>query len=205
MTNISSDPKSAKLSKPPRRKANADVRAREFLTKDEVKAIIKAAHVGRYPDRDALAVLMCYRHALRATELVSLEWAHIDWHRKTILIKRVKNGVQSVHFLGPDEVKALRKLQRDEDGDKRWLFTTERKGPLSERTFHNIVAKASIAAELPFPVHPHMLRHAKGYQLAGEGTDTRAIQAYMGHKNIANTAIYTQLDPTRFRNFSRDL
>ena len=54
-------------------------------------------------------------------------------------------------------------------------------------------------------VHPHMLRHGKGYQLASEGVDTRAIQAYMGHKNIQHTVLYTQLNPKRFKGFGKDV
>jgi site-specific recombinase XerD len=56
---------------------------------------------------------------------------------------------------------------------------------------------------MPFPVHPHMLRHGCGYALANAGHDTRALQAYLGHKNIQHTVRYTELAPDRFRNFWR--
>ena len=45
---------------------------------------------------------------------------------------------------------------------------------------------------------PHMLRHACGYALANQGTDTRTIQGYLGHKNIQHTVRYTELSVTRF-------
>ncbi|HEY2756949.1 MAG TPA: tyrosine-type recombinase/integrase [Pseudolabrys sp.] len=51
--------------------------------------------------------------------------------------------------------------------------------------------------------HPHMLRHACGYTLANKGHDTRALQAYLGHKNIQHTVRYTELSPTRFKDFWR--
>ena len=60
------------------------------------------------------------------------------------------------------------------------------------------------AADLPFPIHPHMLRHATGYYLANQGHDTRAIQHYMGHKNIQNTVRYTESSPDRFKDFWED-
>src|SRR6516165_5549263 len=41
---------------------------------------------------------------------------------------------------------------------------------------------------MPFPIHPHMLRHACGFKLANDGHDTRALQHYLGHKNIRHTA-----------------
>ena len=60
------------------------------------------------------------------------------------------------------------------------------------------------AAKLGFKAHPHMLRHASGFALANKGHDTRALQAYLGHKNIQHTVRYTELAPTRFKDFWRD-
>jgi integrase len=55
-----------------------------------------------------------------------------------------------------------------------------------------------------FPIHPHMLRHGCGYALANAGHDTRALQAWLGHKNIQHTVRYTELAPDRFKDFWRD-
>jgi type 1 fimbriae regulatory protein FimB/type 1 fimbriae regulatory protein FimE len=54
---------------------------------------------------------------------------------------------------------------------------------------------------MPFPVHPHMLRHGCGYALANAGHDTRALQAWLGHKNIQHTVRYTELALDRFKSF----
>jgi type 1 fimbriae regulatory protein FimB/type 1 fimbriae regulatory protein FimE len=67
-----------------------------------------------------------------------------------------------------------------------------------------IVARAGKLAGIPFPVHPHMLRHGCGYKLANDGHDTRAIQQYLGHKNITHTVRYTELASGRFNGFWRD-
>jgi type 1 fimbriae regulatory protein FimB/type 1 fimbriae regulatory protein FimE len=67
-----------------------------------------------------------------------------------------------------------------------------------------MVARLGVAAKFKFPVHPHMFRHAAGYKLANDGHDTRALQAYLGHKNIQHTVRYTELDSGRFRDFWRD-
>ena len=56
---------------------------------------------------------------------------------------------------------------------------------------------------MPFPIHPHMLRHACGYALANAGHDTRALQAWLGHRNIQHTVRYTEMSPNRFRDFWR--
>ena len=63
-----------------------------------------------------------------------------------------------------------------------------------------MVARAGEAARFSYLVHSHMLRHSCGYKLANDGTDTRTLQAYMGHRNIQNTVGYAALNATRFRN-----
>ena len=67
-----------------------------------------------------------------------------------------------------------------------------------------MVARTGEEAGLSFPVHPHMLRHGCGFALANRGHDTRAIQHWLGHKNIQHTTRYTELSPARFKNFWRE-
>ena len=85
-----------------------------------------------------------------------------------------------------------------------YVFVTERKGPMTDSTFRKIVARAGARAQLGFPVHPHMLRHATGFKLANDGHATRAIQHYLGHKNIQYTVRYTELSAQRFTAFWPD-
>ena len=66
-----------------------------------------------------------------------------------------------------------------------------------------LVERAGIEAKLPFKCHPHMLRHSTGYALANKGTDTRTLQAYLGHRSIQSTVRYTELAPGRFKNLWR--
>jgi type 1 fimbriae regulatory protein FimB/type 1 fimbriae regulatory protein FimE len=67
-----------------------------------------------------------------------------------------------------------------------------------------LIARLGKEAGLPFPTHPHMLRHALGFKLANDGHDTRAIQLYLGHRNIRHTVRYTELSPERFKAFFQD-
>jgi len=94
-------------------------------------------------------------------------------------------------------------LQRDYPASP-YIFTTERRGPLTDSALRKIVARAGVEAKLGFPTHPHMLRHACGFKLANEGHDTRAIQHYLGHRNIQHTVRYTEMAPERFRGFWKD-
>jgi type 1 fimbriae regulatory protein FimB/type 1 fimbriae regulatory protein FimE len=67
-----------------------------------------------------------------------------------------------------------------------------------------LVVRAGQQAGIGFPVRPHMLRHACGFKLANDGHDTRSLQHYLGHKNIAHTVRYTELAPDRFKGFWKD-
>jgi len=189
---------------PPPRRKNKEVRSREHLTPDEVERLIASAKsLGRYGHRDATLILMAYRHGLRVSELVALRWDMVDLKKGLLHVSRLKNGVESTHPLRGPELRALRKLLRSYP-DTPYLFTSERKGPLTTAAIRKIVTRAGQHAKIGLPVHPHMLRHSTGYKLANDGHDTRAIQHYLGHKNIQHTVRYTELSANRFKDFWTD-
>jgi type 1 fimbriae regulatory protein FimB/type 1 fimbriae regulatory protein FimE len=101
------------------------------------------------------------------------------------------------------ELRVLRRLRR-EDPASPFVFVSERGVPFSTAGFARLLERAANAAGIEIKVHPHMLRHACGFTLANAGHDTRALQAYLGHKNIQHTGRYTELAPTRLKNFWRD-
>jgi type 1 fimbriae regulatory protein FimB/type 1 fimbriae regulatory protein FimE len=78
-----------------------------------------------------------------------------------------------------------------------------RGAPFSPAGFARMIERAGAVVKFGFKTHPHMLRHACGYKLANDGHDTRALQAYLGHKNIQHTVRYTEMAPTRFKDFWR--
>jgi type 1 fimbriae regulatory protein FimB/type 1 fimbriae regulatory protein FimE len=189
---------------PPKRRCNLEVRTREYLTDAEVNRLIAAAGDNRNGHRDATMVLVAYRHGLRAGELVSLRWDAIDFNHGRLHVNRTKNGSPSVHPLSGRELRALRRLQREQEPKSPFVFTSERGSPFSTAGWRKMVARLGVGAGFDVPVHPHMLRHACGYKLANDGVDTRSLQAYLGHKNIQHTVRYTELAPTRFKDFWRD-
>jgi integrase len=187
----------------PVRPSNADLRMREYLTPKEVETLIREARHGRYGLRDATLILVAYRHGLRASELCDLEWSQVEWGRNaTMHVRRVKNGKPAAHPIRGDELRALRELQRQYP-DSGFVFTTERGGPFTPDAVNRLVKRIGERAGMPFPVHVHMLRHACGYKLANDGHDTRAIQDWLGHRAIQHTTRYTELAPTRFKDFWR--
>ncbi len=189
---------------PPRRRRNAEVRSREYLTPGEVERLIKAAGNNRNGHRDATMVLVAFRHGLRAAELVALRWDSVDFRHSQIHVARRKGGSASVHPLTGRELRALRRLQREQEPASSFVFTSERGSPFTAAGFRKMVARLGVAAGFNAPLHPHMLRHACGFKLANDGVDTRSLQAYLGHKKIQHTVRYTELAPTRFKDFWRD-
>lgn len=187
----------------PVRRPNAELRSREYLTDAEVEKLTSAAKDNRHGQRDATMILVTYRHGLRASELVDLRWDQIDFDRATLAVRRAKKGSPSTHPILGDELRALRKLQREQDPKSPFVFTSERGAPFTTAGFARLVERAGASAGLGFKAHPHMLRHACGFALANKGHDTRSLQAYLGHRNIQHTVRYTELSPERFKDFWR--
>ena len=187
----------------PRRAPNGKLRTREYLTEEEVERLMDAAKRNRWGHRDGTMVLVAYRHGLRAAELVDLRWTQVDFKTATLHVRRVKAGTPSTHPILGDELRALRRLQREQEPKSPFVFTSERGAPFTTAGFARMIERAGSEAKLGFKAHPHMLRHACGYALANKGHDTRALQAYLGHKNIQHTVRYTELSPMRFKDFWR--
>ena len=185
----------------PGRRPNDELRPREHLTEREVEALIAAAKTNRWGQRDATMILMAFRHGLRASELCSLQWSDVEFETGNLHLRRAKGGATGTHPLLGDELRALRALKREAKSP--FIFVSERGAPFSVSGLAKLIERAGIEAKLPFKVHPHMLRHACGYALANKGTDTRTLQAYLGHRSIQSTVRYTELAPGRFKNLWR--
>ncbi len=188
---------------PPKKPKNAEQRTREFLSVKEIELIRRQARKNPlHGHRNDTLILMMFKHALRVSEAIDLQWEQVDFTQGKLYVNRIKNGRSSTHPLQGETMRALRLLQRQYT-ETPFLFSTQQKTPLSARRVHRIVADAGKEAGLSFPIHPHMLRHSTGFYLANKGIDTRTIQEYMGHARIDNTVIYTQLDANRFNQLWR--
>ena len=185
----------------PARRPNSELRPREHLTEREVGKLIEAAKGNRHGARDSTMILIGFRHGLRASELCELQWADVEFESATLHIRRAKGGVPATHPLLGDELRALRVLKRG--AKSAFIFVSERGAPFTVAGLAKLIERAGIAAKIGFKVHPHMLRHAAGFVLANKGTDTRTLQAYLGHRSIQSTVRYTELAPGRFKNLWR--
>ncbi len=183
---------------PPVKEAYDETR-RLHMTKAEVSALARAAStIGRHGQRDALMITMAYRHGLRASELVELKWSQVDFNTRELRVVRKKGSIDSTQILHEKhELPALRKMSRESTNE--YLFPSERGGAMTTRAFHKICQRAGVAAGFAFDVHPHMLRHACGYELVNADQPMRVMQNYLGHANANNLRRYTQLNGKQFR------
>src|SRR6266404_9134373 len=132
-----------------------------------------------HPWECALTERVC-RHGLRASELCALKWSQIDLRHGRLHVNRAKGGQESVHPLHGPELRALRPLQ----GNSPYVFVTEAGTPVTTAWFLRMIGRTGVAANLPFQVHPHMLRHSTGYKLAGRTPEAWRI--------ISGTGIYNR-------------
>lgn len=183
---------------------NRKVAKRTFLSAQEVSQLLRTAGESRYPERDRALILLTFRHGLRASEAVALTWQQIDLKSARIQVTRLKGSNDSVQVLEADEVRLLQQLKKRQP-DNAFVFLSERGTPMTADNFLKLLKRLGKDAGFDFNVHPHMLRHGAGYQLVNAGASTRQIQAYLGHKNLKHTELYTKLNANAFMGFGRKI
>ena len=141
-------PATVKRTVTPTRLPNADLRTREHLTEAEVERLMAAARKNRWGHRDATMILTAYRHGFRAAELVDLRWDQVEFASGALHVRRVKRGTPSTHPILGDELRALRRLQREQEPKSRYVFTSERGAPFSTAGFARMVERAGVEAKL---------------------------------------------------------
>ena len=196
----------AEAAQRPQRPRYSDVRQREHLTEAEVDRIRAAARKrGRYGHRDDCMILLAFRHGLRLSELVGLRWTQLALDEGKLHVRRAKGSDDGTHPLSGVEIRALRRLKREQSPASPYVFTTERNGPCTGTGFAKMLTRAAEAAGLTeLRCHPHMLRHSAGYELCERGTDLRVIQQYLGHRAITSTVRYVALSSRRFEGLWQD-
>ena len=173
-----------------------------YITEAQLSQLIKAARKSRYGQRDATLILIMARHGLRVTEATDLRWDQIDFAKGYLHVRRLKNGIDSVHTVQGDELRALRELRRGQEPQSAFVFTSERDGPMTRSNVAKMIGAAGNRAGLPH-MYPHVLRHTCGHLLADAGHDTRRLQLWLGHSDIKHTAAYSQLSARPFKYFWR--
>ncbi len=155
---------------PPRKTPFSERRDREFLYLPEVNALIAASSQTRKPIRNQALALLLFCQALQPVELCWLRWCDLNFAEKTLLVTRNRQKttrsqsqqiIVNLLLLCPPEIDRLQQLYQERTTD--WIFASERKQRLSVRSLHHMIQKAGVIANLPFPVHPYMLRRSGLY------------------------------------------
>lgn len=175
---------------------------RRFLTAKEVQAMMQAARQGPTGERDYCLILLAFRHGMRISELLDLHYHDLDLHEGRVNVRRLKNGFSTIHPLRFDEREAIERWSLVRAGwkaaDKTDALFISRRGTALPPAGVSYYSLRRENAGTVTHTHPHMLRHACGYELAERGTDTRLIQDYLGHRNIRHTVRYTASNAARF-------
>jgi integrase len=103
-------------------------------------------------------ILLTYRHGLRAAEVCDLRWDQVDFNGAVLHVRRVKNGTPSTHPIQGDELRSLRRLQR-ESPTSPFVFVSERGSPFTTAGFARRIERAAAGAGLELKAHPHMLQY----------------------------------------------
>jgi len=208
MDNEPSTPSAVNRTVPPPFTPHETRRVREWLTEDEVGELLAAARKhgrnAKSRHRNETLILMSFRHALRPIEACNLKWTQLDFQSGSIFVKRAKGSKSTSHPLGGKELRALRRLEREQVPSAPYLFMSERRSPMTPDGFYKMLVRLLKHTNIPVPAHPYMLRHSTGYKLTNEGWDLRLIQEYFGHINVRHTSRYTDVAAGRFNDFWDD-
>jgi integrase len=163
----------------------------QFLTPDELRRLLSAA---KKNIRDYALILTAYRHALRATEVGLVQISDLDFKRLQLRVHRPKGSLRGVHLIQPDEARALKAWLRGRPYESPYVFTSNRRDPISRFTLDKVMRKYGELAKLPLQKrHFHVLKHSIATHMLEADADLRFVQDWCGHANIQNTTIYTHL------------
>lgn len=151
--------------------------------------------------RDAAMLELCYASGLRVSELVAVPLADVNLNAGFVRVTGKGQKTRLVPLGQAARARILRYLEEVRpalvrDPEERAMFLTERGAPMTRQAFWKLVRGYARAADLRLPqggVSPHKLRHSFATHLVERGADLRAVQAMLGHADIATTQVYTHV------------
>ncbi len=150
--------------------------------------------------RDLALIEVLYSAGLRASELVGLDWSHVDFDLGVLLVTHGKGRKQRVTPIGDEALEALDAYRNGWQRprlDAAAVFLNRDGRRLSVRGVGRVLDRSIREAALAVRASPHALRHSFATHLLQSGADLRAIQELLGHASISTTQRYTHLDLRR--------
>lgn len=160
--------------------------------------------------RDRALLELLYSAGLRVSEVIALRPTNLDLDANCVRVVG-KGRRERVVPLGShartrlDEYFALARpvLAAGSERPRAEVFLTARGAPLTRQAVWKLLKRYLAEACLDRRVSPHSLRHAFATHLLDGGADLRAVQAMLGHADVATTQIYTHVAPRRLREVHR--
>lgn len=181
------------------------LRLPKTLTKQEVEALLDLP-AGQTPEdqRDRAMLELLYASGLRVSELVGLQLTHMDLQAGCLRVFG-KGAKERVVPMGQTARELLRiyldhgRAALLKGRSSRALFVSRRARPLTRQAFWKLLRQRARRAGIAKSISPHMLRHSFATHLLEGGADLRAVQAMLGHADIATTQIYTHVERSRLK------
>lgn len=173
-----------------------------YFTSEEIEALLEAPSKNNHRGiRDQAMLEVMYASGLRVSELLALKREEVNFNRGIIKI-RGKGGKERVVPLGEYALFVLADYINEvrhhyEKNDKRTIFLSQNGTPLTRQYFFKMIKEYAVIAGISKNISPHSLRHAFATHLLEKGANLRAVQAMLGHTNIATTQIYTHVSTKR--------
>lgn len=173
------------------------------LTKSEVLAVLEAASDS---PRNHAMLLLQFKHGMRATEVCALRLSDIDLDNGEIRIKRLKGSLKTTQPLMDipkqpllSEKRVLREYLKIRPNDStNALFVSRKGGALDRTAYFRMFQQVAERAGLPRSKrHDHVLKHSCATILLENGADIRVVKQTLGHKSLASTGVYLELDDHR--------
>lgn len=177
----------------------------EPLSRAEIEALLAAIDARSGPGlRDRAMIELLYATGLRVSELTGLRLNDVDLEGRVLVArgKGRKERLVPVGALAAEAVRTYLAVARDgllKGRRSPHLFVTPRGGRMTRQGFAKLLLRHARAAGIARRISPHKLRHSFATHLLEGGADLRAVQAMLGHTDIATTQVYTHVDRTQAR------
>jgi integrase/recombinase XerD len=154
--------------------------------------------------RDRAMLELLYSCGLRVTELVSLEYHHININDEYIRILG-KGNKERLLPMGDLAIEYLSKYEKEarpfliKKGQTDGYFLSNRGSNMSRQNFFYMIKSYAQKAGIDKSLSPHSLRHAFATHLVQQGADLRSVQLMLGHSDISTTQIYTHIQNVQLK------
>lgn len=151
------------------------------------------------PHRDTAILELFYSTGLRLSELVAIDFSHIEPLASTLKVKG-KGSKERIVPIGSYAIQAIQEYtvaaRIKSEGP---LFISKLRRRLSDRAVGDLLKKYLQLSSIPFHITPHKLRHSFATHLLDNGADLRSVQALLGHSSLSTTQIYTHVTKERLK------